>query len=399
MSWLNSSMPWIREKANGTVVWYTRFRHRGRKICVPTKAKTEDECREIEQKMKRDLDFGIQNGDRRGPLLLKLSYDYVQWLLTYRTQDHALRTDAALASILPRLPVKHVYKLKPDHIRDYIDHRRHDVSRRRPGETISERTIHIEVGALRGMLNCAVKQQWIPRNPLAGVELMPKPTYGMIDYLAPGEIVSFFRHIEPAFRPMSYCFLVTGARFREAAFLEWKDIDFNREVVRFIRTKSKRAREIPLGRDIVAWLTERRQDKGYVFGTSRGNPRVNNVNRTMIVASKKAGLSRHVHPHLLRHTFGTYLAFSGVNPYRLQALLGHADLKTTMGYVHVAQTGRPDESIRRVAAWLSEQVGEAEPSSPQKPGDTTLPIPGVETFSSRPASPKGTKGVSAESTG
>jgi hypothetical protein len=136
-------------------------------------------------------------------------------------------------------------------------------------------------------------------------------------------------------------------------------------------------------------LTEHKAKAGYVFGTAKGNPRVNNVNRAMIVASKKAGLTRHVHPHLLRHTFGTYLAFAGVNPYRLQALLGHADLKTTMGYVHVAQTGRPDESIRRIAGWLSEQVGEAEPSSPQRPGDTTLPIPAVERAASPPPSPKG----------
>jgi hypothetical protein len=93
----------------------------------------------------------------------------------------------------------------------------------------------------------------------------------------------------------------------------------------------------------------------------------------------------------IRHTFGTYLAFSGVNPYRLQALLGHADLKTTMNYVHVAQTGRPDDSIRQIAAWLSEQVGEVEPSSPQELGDTTLPIPQVQIAASPRSLPTGSE--------
>jgi integrase len=297
-------MPWKRVKANGDVAWYTRFRHRGKKICVPTKAKTEDECRQIEEKMKRDLDLGVENGDRRGPLLTKLAYEYVQWLLTYRSQEHAIRVDAALGNILPKLPVKHVYKLKPDHVREYIDRRRQDVNQKRPDKPISERTIHIEVGALRSMLNCAVKQQWIPRNPLAGVELMARPRYGMIDYLAPDEISGLFQHLEPAFRPRSYFFLVTGARLREAATLEWKEIDFNRKVVRFVLTKSRRAREVPLGNDMMAWLTEHRLKTGYVFGTSKGNPRINNVNRAMIVASKKAGLSRHVHPHLLIRSSG-----------------------------------------------------------------------------------------------
>jgi hypothetical protein len=89
MSFLNGDMPWKREKANGTIVCYTRFRHHGRKICVPTKAKTEGQCREIEQKMKRDVDLDVEKGDRRGRLLPKLSYECVQWLLTYRSQEHA----------------------------------------------------------------------------------------------------------------------------------------------------------------------------------------------------------------------------------------------------------------------------------------------------------------------
>ncbi len=375
-------MPWKRFRANGQIVWYTRFRRRGKKICVPTKATTEGECRAIEERMKRDLELGIENGGRRGPSLARLAYEYVEWLLTYRSQEHALRTDLALSTVLERLPVKHVYRLKPDHIRDYIDRRRLETNQKRPGKRISERTIHLEVGSFRSMLNRAVKQQWIHRNPLAGVEFMPRPTYGMVDYLAPDETSRFFRYIEPAFRPMSYFMLVTGSRFREATLLEWKEVDFNRNAVGFVLTKSRRAREVSLGNDMMAWMTVHRANGRYVFGTRRGNPRVNNVNKTMISASKRAGLTRHVHPHLLRHTFGTYLAFAGVSPYRLQALLGHADLNTTMNYVHVAQTGRPDEPIRRIAAWLSEQVGEAKPSSPQTPGDTTLPVPDVGTDAS-----------------
>ncbi|MCU0665343.1 MAG: site-specific integrase [Myxococcota bacterium] len=41
--------------------------------------------------------------------------------------------------------------------------------------------------------------------------------------------------------------------------------------------------------------------------------------------------------HCLRHTYGTHAAMFGVNPYRLQAWLGHKDLKTTLKYVHIAE--------------------------------------------------------------
>lgn len=43
------------------------------------------------------------------------------------------------------------------------------------------------------------------------------------------------------------------------------------------------------------------------------------------------------HWHTLRHTFGTHAALFGVNPWRLQAWLGHKRIDETMLYVHVAE--------------------------------------------------------------
>ncbi len=46
------------------------------------------------------------------------------------------------------------------------------------------------------------------------------------------------------------------------------------------------------------------------------------------------GVEMHLHPHLLRHSFGTALGQAGVGAVVIQRILGHADLSTTQGYMH-----------------------------------------------------------------
>lgn len=49
----------------------------------------------------------------------------------------------------------------------------------------------------------------------------------------------------------------------------------------------------------------------------------------------RAGITSRVTPHVLRHSFATHLAQSGIGPYHLKELMGHADISTTQTYVHL----------------------------------------------------------------
>ena len=67
-------------------------------------------------------------------------------------------------------------------------------------------------------------------------------------------------------------------------------------------------------------------------------------------AARKAKIEKPVHPHILRHCFATHLMRHGVDIVTIQRLLGHADLKTTMRYVHAVEPAgvrSPLDRIRR----------------------------------------------------
>jgi len=93
-----------------------------------------------------------------------------------------------------------------------------------------------------------------------------------------------------------------------------------------------------------------------VLYTDRGEELSNRSIRNMLArAQRRANLEPNGGIHILRHTFCSHLAIAGVPAKAIQELAGHADLKTTMGYMHLS----PGNRSAAVAA-LSAFYGQAE---------------------------------------
>ena len=72
-----------------------------------------------------------------------------------------------------------------------------------------------------------------------------------------------------------------------------------------------------------------------MFPGRRGCLSVASVQLIVMNAGQKAKIKKHVHPHMLRHSFTTHLLEKGVDVTSVQSLLGHVRPETTLGYSHM----------------------------------------------------------------
>ncbi|HXV90024.1 MAG TPA: site-specific tyrosine recombinase XerD [Gemmatimonadales bacterium] len=137
----------------------------------------------------------------------------------------------------------------------------------------------------------------------------------------------------------------TGARVSELVGLSLPDLLYEDGLVRVLGKGSKQ-RLVPLGRralgQVALYVRESRaaldrgKGRGRLFLNARGTP-LSRVGAWGIIrqAAARAGLTKRVTPHTLRHTFATHLLEGGADLRAVQEMLGHADLSTTQLYTHV----------------------------------------------------------------
>ena len=133
-----------------------------------------------------------------------------------------------------------------------------------------------------------------------------------------------------------------GLRLNELRALRISDIDLDRKQIHIRQGKGKKDRYVVLSsflaRKLPQYLLELKPInflfEGLTKGDMLGEKSLQNI---VNEALRKTTIKKDVTLHTLRHSFATHLMEDGVDIHSIQRLLGHADIRSTMIYLHVAQ--------------------------------------------------------------
>lgn len=270
--------------------------------------------------------------------------------------DYANKEAHLRVHLCPYFEGKPLAEIGPEDIEMLRAKLRATVSRRGP---LSVNTRNRVLGTLRRVLNRAVEL-----GELSAVPRVRNERQGPVqdDYLSDDEVDALVRGAGE-FGLLILVAVRTGLRLGELQELRGRDVLFGSgqptlRVTRQLRGQGKTAqvaapkhgryRSVPLTRAVAGELRLRgARHRELVFSNEDGTALSKRQIGAALGRLGKDLLGRHVHPHLLRHTFASHAAMSGVHMPVLQRWLGHADLKTTLRYAHLAP-GAGDEMIERL---------------------------------------------------
>ncbi len=220
---------------------------------------------------------------------------------------------------------------------------------------LSKRSVNRTISVLRGFYRYLHEEGYIQANP--AVLLRTKPISKRIPHVLFQSEMHQFRthdevHQEDSYTELRNTLLIelayaTGMRVSELAARTVEELKGVPKSL-LIRGKGSKHRYIFLSsnvrRLIPIYLRSRNRylrehtlpDCGALFLNKQGTAlQVRGMQKIFASMAKKRGLIKHIHPHMMRHSFATHLLEEGADLRSVQEFLGHTNLSTTQQYTHV----------------------------------------------------------------
>ena len=230
-------------------------------------------------------------------------------------------------------------ELRDHHIRSFAAKLRH--------KGLASRSMQRNLSSIRSFYNFLLREGMAQINPATSVSA-PKQNRQLPDLLDVDQVAKLldikaddpFSLRDWAIMELMYS---SGLRLSELTNLDLHDIDLRDQTVR-ITGKGSKTRISPIGRFAIEalrqWLKSRagiaKHDEQAIFVNKNGTRLAQRtIQSRMRQWAIKQGLDKHVHPHMLRHSFASHLLESSGDLRAVQELLGHSDISTTQIYTHV----------------------------------------------------------------
>jgi integrase/recombinase XerD len=350
------------KKGPTTNTWYLTI-SRGRKLKPVhiTFHGTEVEARATEREMK-----GVSApADSK---IIDLVPAYLVWYQLNRLPRSYNEINDTLKRLLPHFGSVPAAYLSTHHIEEYKALRRAVIWR---GKQISRVTINRELKHLMAMLRWAAKEKLIPPVTVtpqffsaAHQEEEARP----IDVLSADELAQLFKNLDGPTAIIYKLLFWCGLRASEATHLTVRQVDLARGML-LIEGKGGRKRPAAIPLELIPELTaaiKGKQPGNLVAPNELTGFPYGDLRTPLETAARKAGITKRVHPHGLRHSHGTALILAGASLPEVQDSLGHRDMSTTRRYIHLAAENLTRQSAR-LSVWMAVRPEAQKPEAEQIP--------------------------------
>jgi integrase len=339
--------------STGKPVWFVRLYHEGRDRrfgSFPNKTKAREfyEKAKLEQKEGRFFPERYQHG----------GYALLEELITAHVDVSTVRNQSA---------EKHYGewwkgRLKGKRLNAVIPALLEEAQRDLLAEGLAAQTVLHYMKFLRHILNKAVRDGNVEKNPFARVKL-PKVATGKTRFLTQEEEAALVKKLGAPYGAWMRFAVLTGLRLSEQFNLKWADVDLERGLLTLLNTKAGHVQYVHLNEEAKAILRgfNSWHRSKWVFPSE--NPATSldqrNFYTRIFVPAVQALNLEGVTWHTLRHTFASRLAMSGQAEGTIAALLRHSTTGLVRRYAHLSPT-HLKAAVETVASF-----GKPAPTSPE----------------------------------
>jgi len=310
-------------------IWYIDYRANGRRYKEAIgKSKRLAEAVLAKRKAEIAENRFLDVAKARETTFEQLSGAYMDW--AWVNKQSADRDKRSIQTLARWFGARRITEITPLSLEKY---------KRQRSREVCGSTVNRELACLKHMFNKAIAWDLADENPVKKVRMFKEPP-GRVRYLSHDEISRLLDAATSHLKPIIMVALLTGMRKSEILRLNWKDLDFERQLIMVRNSKNGEARQIAMSHEVEAILSRLPRVHKQIFTRADSKP-VLDI-KTCFERAVRLAKIEDFSFHDLRHTFASYMMMNGAELLTVSRILGHKTINMTLRYAHLSPAFQRD---------------------------------------------------------